>query len=76
MNVLDMTAIAINQGLISGWACGWELIGRSTGSSYIRFTLDTKGFMTADQWFGGAACPRVADPNNSFAHPVSSNQSE
>jgi hypothetical protein len=26
MKVLDMTAIAISQGLISGWACGLELM--------------------------------------------------
>jgi hypothetical protein len=46
MKVLDITAIAISQGLISGWgwACAWELIVRAAVSSYIRFGFWAKGF--------------------------------
>jgi hypothetical protein len=44
MNVLDMTATAINQGLMSGRACGWELIVTEYDSSYIRFALLVIGF--------------------------------
>src|SRR5581483_10342356 len=39
MKVLDITAMAISQGLMSGRACGWELIVTGCGSSYIRFGL-------------------------------------
>jgi len=44
MNVLDMTATAINQGLMSGRACGCELIVTGYDSSYIRFGLLVIGF--------------------------------
>jgi hypothetical protein len=40
-----MTAMAISQGLISGRACGLELIVLGYGSSYIRFDIRTLGFM-------------------------------
>jgi hypothetical protein len=42
--VLDITAMAINHGLMSARACGWELIVRTGGSSYIRFGLMVLGF--------------------------------
>jgi hypothetical protein len=45
MKVLDMTAMAISQGLISGKACGLELIVLGYSSSYIRFDIRTLGFM-------------------------------
>jgi hypothetical protein len=44
MNVLDMTATAINHGLMSGRACGGELIVTGYDSSYIRFALLVIGF--------------------------------
>jgi hypothetical protein len=44
IKVLDMTATAISQGLISGRACEGELIVRTGGSSYIRFGLGVLGF--------------------------------
>jgi hypothetical protein len=44
MKVLDITAIAISHGLMSGRACGGELIVRSGGSTYIRFGLRATGF--------------------------------
>jgi len=46
MKVLDITAIAISQGLMSGCACScaWELIvTRAASSSYIRFIAALKG---------------------------------
>src|SRR5437667_3113370 len=45
IKVLDMTAMAISQGLISGRACGLELIVLGYGSRYIRFDIPTLGFM-------------------------------
>jgi hypothetical protein len=44
IKVLDITAMAINQGFISGCAWGWELILGAGDSTFIRFDLSLIGF--------------------------------
>jgi hypothetical protein len=62
MKVLDMTAIAINHGLMSGMGLACVLIVTCVNSNYIRFGLLKVGF---NMYFG-----MLSDAGNTLGNPV------